>query len=110
MGMSEFSGSSRAFSERGDRREAGLEQFSNSLHAQREACEADIRSQRHEGWQLVKTAYDDGGFSGGTLNRPGLERLLQDISDKKIDAVVVHKVNRVTLVSHGLCQNRRAIR
>ena len=72
------------------------EQSFNSLHAQREACEAYIRSQRHEGWQLVKTAYDDGGFSGGTLNRPGLERLLQDVSDKKIDVVVVYKVDRLT--------------
>jgi site-specific DNA recombinase len=76
--------------------EEGLEQSFNPLHAQREACEASIRSQRHEGWQLVKTAYDDGGFSGGTLNRPGLERLLQDVSDKKIDVVVVYKVDRLT--------------
>ena len=50
--------------------EEGLEQSFNSLHAQREACEAYIRSQAHEGWKLVKTAYDDGGFSGGTMERP----------------------------------------
>jgi DNA invertase Pin-like site-specific DNA recombinase len=76
--------------------EEGLEQSFNSLHAQREACEAYIRSQRHEGWHVLKTTYDDGGFSGGNLNRPGLTRLLQDISDKKIDAVVVYKVDRLT--------------
>jgi site-specific DNA recombinase len=76
--------------------EEGLEQSFNSLHAQREACEAYIRSQRHEGWQGVKTAYDDGGFSGGTLQRPGLEQLLKDISAKKIDVVVVYKVDRLT--------------
>jgi DNA invertase Pin-like site-specific DNA recombinase len=76
--------------------EEGLEQSFNSLHAQREACEAYIRSQRHEGWLLVKTAYDDGGFSGGNLNRPGLEQLLQDVAAKKIDVVVVYKVDRLT--------------
>jgi site-specific DNA recombinase len=76
--------------------EEGLEQSFNSLHAQREACEAYIRSQRHEGWQLVKTVYNDGGFSGGNLNRPALEQLLQDVSDKKIDVVVVYKVDRLT--------------
>jgi site-specific DNA recombinase len=76
--------------------EEGLEQSFNSLHAQREACEAYIRSQRHENWQLVKTAYDDRGFSGGTLKRPGLERLLEDVSDKKIDVIVVYKVDRLT--------------
>ena len=76
--------------------EEGLEQSFNSLHAQRDACEAYIRSQRHEGWLLVKTAYDDGGFSGGNLNRPGLEQLLRDVSHKKIDVVVVYKVDRLT--------------
>ena len=54
--------------------EEGLEQEFNSLHAQREACEAYIRSQRHEGWVVIPTAYDDGGFSGGTMERPGLQR------------------------------------
>ena len=60
--------------------EEGLEQSFNSLHAQREACEAYIRSQAHEGWKLVKTAYDDGGFSGGTMERPAVKRLLADLS------------------------------
>ena len=55
--------------------EEGLEQDFNSLHAQREACEAFIKSQRHEGWELVKAAYDDGGISGGTMQRPALQRL-----------------------------------
>ena len=56
--------------------EEGLEQDFNSLHAQREACEAFIKSQAGEGWKLIKTAYDDGGFSGGTMERPALQRLL----------------------------------
>ena len=59
--------------------EEGLEQEFNSLHAQREACEAYIASQRSEGWVLVRDQYDDGGISGGTLDRPGLQRLLEDI-------------------------------
>ena len=58
--------------------EEGLEQEFNSLHAQREACEAYIRSQRHEGWIVLSAAYDDGGFSGGNLERPGLQRLLAE--------------------------------
>ena len=59
--------------------EEGLEQDFNSLHAQREACEAFIKSQAGEGWKLIKTAYDDGGFSGGTMERPALQRLMGDI-------------------------------
>ena len=74
----------------------GLEQDFNSLHAQREACEAYIASQRHEGWTLVKTAYDDGGFSGGSMERPGLKALLAAIAAKAIDVVVVYKVDRLT--------------
>src|SRR5436309_3203683 len=76
--------------------EEGLEQTFNSLHAQREACEAYVKSQKHEGWQLIKTAYDDGGFSGGTLERPGLKQLMSDIRAGMIDVVVVYKVDRLT--------------
>ncbi|KZD03103.1 recombinase family protein, partial [Oceanibaculum pacificum] len=76
--------------------EEGLEQEFNSLHAQREACEAYIASQRSEGWVLVRDRYDDGGISGGTLERPGLERLLADIEDGLIDVVVVYKIDRLS--------------
>ena len=76
--------------------EEGLEQDFNSLHAQRDACESFIKSQAGEGWRLVKTAYNDGGLSGGTMERPGLQRLLSDIRDKLIDVVVVYKVDRLT--------------
>ncbi|NRA30253.1 MAG: recombinase family protein [Parvularculaceae bacterium] len=76
--------------------EEGLEQDFNSLHAQREACEAYIASQRHEGWRLVNTAYDDGGLSGGTMERPALTELLADIDRGLIDGVVVYKVDRLT--------------
>lgn len=69
--------------------EEGLEQDFNSLHAQREACEAFIKSQAGEGWRLVKTAYDDGGVSGGTMERPALKLLLKDISQGLVDVVVV---------------------
>ena len=74
----------------------GLEQDFNSLHAQREACEAFIKSQQGEGWRLVKTAYDDGGLSGGNMERPALQRLLEDIRHGLIDVVVVYKVDRLT--------------
>jgi DNA invertase Pin-like site-specific DNA recombinase len=76
--------------------EEGLEQDFNSLHAQREACEAFIKSQAGEGWRLIKTAYDDGGLSGGTMERPALQCLLADISQGLIDVVVVYKVDRLT--------------
>jgi site-specific DNA recombinase len=76
--------------------EEGLEQAFNSLHAQREACEAFIRSQQGEGWRVVEAAYDDGGLSGGTMERPALQRLLQDIGAGRIDIVVVYKVDRLT--------------
>ena len=76
--------------------EEGLEQDFNSLHAQREACEAFIKSQAGEGWRLVKTVYDDGGLSGGTMERPALQRLLSDINQGLIDVVVVYKVDRLT--------------
>ena len=76
--------------------EEGLEQDFNSLDAQREACEAYIKSQKHEGWQVVPDKYDDGGFSGGTLVRPALNRLLADIQAKKVDVIVVYKIDRLT--------------
>ena len=76
--------------------EEGLEQEFNSLHAQREACEAFIASQRNEGWVLVRDHYDDGGVSGGTLERPGLKRLLSDIEDGLVDVVVVYKIDRLS--------------
>ncbi|MCK5887814.1 MAG: recombinase family protein, partial [Alcanivorax sp.] len=74
----------------------GLEQEFNSLHAQREACEAFILSQKHEGWELVCTPYDDGGFSGGNMNRPGLAALIADVEAGLIDVIVVYKVDRLT--------------
>src|SRR5438874_5945191 len=76
--------------------EHGLEQDFNSLDAQREAAEAYIMSQAHEGWRLVKGRYDDGGLSGGTLERPALQSLLNDIRAHKVDIVVVYKVDRLT--------------
>jgi DNA invertase Pin-like site-specific DNA recombinase len=76
--------------------EEGLEQDFNSLHAQREACEAFIKSQTSEGWKLIKTAYDDGGLSGATMERPALQRLLADIGEGLVDVVVVYKVDRLT--------------
>jgi len=76
--------------------EEGLEQSFNSLHAQREACEAYILSQRHEGWQVLTETYDDGGFSGGNMERPGLKKLLADITAGKVDTVLVYKVDRLT--------------
>ncbi len=74
----------------------GLEQEFNSLHAQREACEAYIASQRHEGWKALTMQYDDGGFSGGTMERPALQRLLSDIASGQVDIVVVYKIDRLT--------------
>jgi site-specific DNA recombinase len=76
--------------------EEGLEQAFNSLDAQHEACTAYIDSQKHEGWRVISTHYDDGGYSGGSLVRPALTRLLADIDAGKIDAVVVYKVDRLT--------------
>src|SRR6478609_3194945 len=73
-----------------------LEQDFNSLDAQREAAEAYIKSQAHEGWRLLRTHYDDGGLSGGTLERPALQTLLADIRVRKVDIVVVYKVDRLT--------------
>ena len=74
----------------------GLEQAFNSLDAQREACAAFVLSQKHEGWSVLSTLYDDGGYSGGTLDRPALQRLLVDIGAGKVDVVVVYKIDRLT--------------
>jgi len=76
--------------------EEGLEQGFNSLDAQREACEAFILSQQHEGWKALPTLYDDGGYSGGNIERPALKQLLADIDQKKVNVVVVYKVDRLT--------------
>jgi site-specific DNA recombinase len=76
--------------------EEGLEQSFNSLDAQRDACAAYIASQRHEGWIALKHHYDDGGFSGGNMERPGLRQLLGDIEEGKVDLVIVYKVDRLT--------------
>jgi site-specific DNA recombinase len=76
--------------------EEGLDQSFNSLHAQREACEAYITSQKHEGWHALSARYEDGGFSGGNMDRPGLKKLLEDIAAGKIDTIVVYKVDRLT--------------
>src|ERR1700674_5428160 len=76
--------------------EEGLEQEFNSLDAQREACEAYVTSQKAEGWVLVPDRYDDGGFSGGTLDRPALQRLLIDIEELRLDIVVVDKIDRLS--------------
>ncbi|HEY6520394.1 MAG TPA: recombinase family protein [Roseiarcus sp.] len=76
--------------------EEGLEQEFNSLDAQREACEAYVRSQKHEGWSVLPQLYDDPGFSGGNMERPALKRLLADVAARKVDVVVVYKVDRLT--------------
>lgn len=77
--------------------EEGLEQAFNSLDAQREACHAYVHSQAGEGWIVLPTPYDDGGFSGGTIERPGLQNLLADVDGGRVDVVVVYKIDRLTL-------------
>src|SRR5215210_5009387 len=74
----------------------GLDQEFNSLDAQREAAEAYVKSQAHEGWRLVRERFDDGGFSGGSLERPAVQRLLAAIRSGMIDVIVVYKVDRLT--------------
>ena len=74
----------------------GLDRDFNSLDNQREAAEAFIASQRHEGWSLLPERYDDGGFSGATMERPALKRLLADVESKKLDCVVVYKLDRLS--------------
>lgn len=76
--------------------EEGLQQNYNSLHAQRDSCSHYIQSQRAEGWKELPTLYDDGGFSGGSLKRPALQRLLEDIRKGDVDIVVLYKVDRLT--------------
>src|SRR5262245_29308629 len=76
--------------------EHGLEQDFNSLDAQHDAAQAYIRSQAHAGWALIRTRYDDGGYSGGWTDRPALQRLLADVKAGKIDVIVVYKVDRLT--------------
>ncbi len=76
--------------------EEGLEQDFNSLDAQRDACEAYIQSQKHEGWVVIETLYDDGGVSGATMERPALKRLLADIAARKVDSVVTYKPPRAS--------------
>ena len=76
--------------------EEGLEQEFNSLQAQREACEAYIKSQKHENWQLLPAEYDDGGYSGGNMERPALKKLLLDVQNGLIDIIVVYKIDRLT--------------
>ena len=76
--------------------EEGLEQAFNSLDAQREACAAYVMSQQHEGWTLLPDYYDDGGISGGTMDRPAMQRLLTDVREGKVDVIVVYKVDRLT--------------
>jgi len=76
--------------------EHGLDEEFNSLDAQYEAASAYIRSQAHAGWTLIRSRYDDGGYSGGSTDRPDLQRLLEDIRARKIDVIVVYKVDRLT--------------
>ena len=76
--------------------EQGLDQDFNSLDAQYEAASAYIKSQAHAGWTLIRSRYDDGGYSGGSTDRPDLQRLLEDIRARKIDVIVVYKVDRLT--------------
>jgi site-specific DNA recombinase len=74
----------------------GLDQELNSLDAQYDAASAYIKSQAHAGWTLIRSRYDDGGYSGGSTDRPDLQRLLEDIRSRKIDVIVVYKVDRLT--------------
>jgi hypothetical protein len=76
--------------------DSGLEQDFNSIDNQREASEAYIKSQAHEGWKLVRERYEDGGFSGGSMERPALQKLLDDVRARRTDVIVVYKVDRLT--------------
>src|SRR5205085_4729125 len=85
--------------------EEGLEQEFNSLQAQREACEAFIESQRQEGWLCLRAAYDDGGFSGATMDRPALQQLLADLTAGRVDTIVVYKIDRLARSLAGCAEN-----
>lgn len=74
----------------------GLDKEFNTLEAQRESCERYIESQRHEGWRVIPEHYDDGGFSGGNMERPGLKQLMSDIQSGRVDMVVVYKIDRLS--------------
>ena len=74
----------------------GLEKEYNTLEAQRDAGENFVKSQKHQGWILIPDHYDDGGFSGGNMNRPALQRLLKDVADGKVNMIVVYKIDRLT--------------
>src|SRR5258705_7772320 len=86
--------------------EEGLEQEFNSLQAQREACEAFIDSQRHEGWVCLHAAYDDGGFSGATMDRPALQQLLADVKAGRVDTIFGYKNDPLTPSPPQFFQNR----
>lgn len=87
--------------------EEGLDQAFNSLDAQREACEAYILSQTSEGWSALPGRYDDGGYSGGSMERPGLKQLLADIEAGCVDVVVIYKIDRLTRsLSDNTLRNR----
>jgi site-specific DNA recombinase len=90
--------------------EEGLEQEFNSLDAQREACEAFVASQKAEGWFLVPDRYDDGGVSGATLDRPALRRLMADIEARRIDVVVVYKIDRLSRALMDFAKLQRHLR
>ena len=80
----------------------GLDQAFNSLDAQRDACTAYIASQKHEGWVLIESKYDDGGFSGGSLVRPALQQLLEDMAKGLVDIIVVYKIE----IGRASCRER----
>ena len=90
--------------------EHGLEQEFNSLDNQREASEAYVKSQAHEGWKLIRTRYDDGGYSGGSMERPALQKLLDDVRAHRIDVIVVYKVDRLDPLARRLREAGRTLR
>jgi hypothetical protein len=90
--------------------EHGLDQEFNSLDAQYDAASAYIKSQAHAGWTLIRLRYDDGGYSGGSTDRPDLQRLLDDIRARKLDVIVVYKVESPDTITSRLCQAGRTVR